>query len=44
MEEEFQILRADFTNLAKLVIDWQMLFFVEKFVVMDIGAKNNVYA
>ena len=31
-------------NLAKWAIDWQMLFNVEKFVVMHIGTNNTLYS
>ena len=39
-EDEVQLLRDDLTNLAKWAVDWQMLFIVEKFVVMHIVPKN----
>ena len=40
-EDEVQLLRDDLNNLAKWAIDWQMLFNVEKCVVMHIGTNNN---
>ena len=42
-EEDVQQLRADLKYLAKWAINWQMLFNVEKYVVMYIGANNNLY-
>ena len=38
-----QLLRDDLKNLAKWAIDWQMLFNVEKCVVMHIGTNNELY-
>ena len=35
-EDEVQLLRDDLKNLAKWAIDWQMLFNVEKCVVIQI--------
>ena len=43
-EDEVQLLRNDLTNLAKWVIDWQMLFNVETCVVMHIGKNNKLYS
>ena len=43
-EEEEQLLRDDLNNLAKWAIDWQMLFYVEKCVVMRIGTNNKLYS
>ena len=37
-------LAIDLKNLAKWVIDWQMLFNVEKCVVMRIGTNNKLYS
>ena len=39
-----QLLRDDLTNLDKWAIDWQMLFNVEKCVVMHIGTNNKFYS
>ena len=41
-EDEVQLLRDDLKNLAKWAIDWQILFNVEKFVVMHIGTNNKL--
>ena len=41
-EDELQLLRDDFKILAKWAIDWQMLFNVEKCVVMYIGTNNKL--
>ena len=35
---------ATSVNLAKWAIDWQMLFNVEKCVVMHIGTNNKLYS
>ena len=37
-------LRDDLKNLAKWAIDWQMLFNVEKCVVIHIGTNNKLYS
>ena len=39
----FELLRDDLKNLAKWAIDWQMLFNVDKCVVMHTGT-NNLYS
>ena len=41
-EDEVQLVRDDLQNLAKWAIDWQILFNVEKFVVMHIGTNNKL--
>ena len=43
IEDEVQLLRDDLKKLAKWAIDWQMLFNVEKYVVMHICTKNKLY-
>ena len=43
-EDEVQLLRDDLKNLAKRAIDWQMLFNVEKCVVMHIGTNNKLHS
>ena len=43
-EGEVQILRTDLKNLAKWDIDWQMVFNVEKYVVLHICGNTNLYA
>ena len=43
-EDEVQLLRDDLKNLPKWAINWQMLFNVEKFVVMHIGTNNTLYS
>ena len=43
-ENEVQLLRHDLKNLAKWATDWQMLFNVEKCVVMHIGTNNKLYS
>ena len=43
-EDEAQLLRDDLKHLAKSAIDWQMLFNVEKCVVMHIGTNNKLYS
>ena len=43
-EDEVQLLRDYLKNLAKWSIDWQMLFNVEKCVVMHIGTINKLYS
>ena len=43
-EDEVQLLRDDFKNLAKWAIDWQMLFNEEKWVIMHIGTNNKLYS
>ena len=42
-EDEVKKLRAELKKLPKWAIDWQMLFNVEKGLVMQIGANNNWY-
>ena len=42
-EEEVQLLRDYLKNVAKWAIDWQMLFNVEKCMVMHIGTNNKLY-
>ena len=42
-EDEVQLLRDYLKNVAKLAIDWQMLFNVEKCAVMHIGTNNKLY-
>ena len=44
IEDEVQLLRDDINNLAKWAIDWQMLFNVEKCVIMHIGTNNKLYS
>ena len=39
-----QLLGDDLKNLAKWAIDWQMLFNVEKCMVMHIGANDKLYS
>ena len=43
-EEEVQLLRDNLNNLAKWIIDWQMLFNVEKCVVMHFCTNNKLYS
>ena len=43
-EDEVQLLRDDLKNLAKWAIDWQMLFIVEKCVVMHIDTHYKLYS
>ena len=43
-ENEVQLLTYDLKNLAKRAIDWQMLFNVDKCVVMHIGTNNKLYS
>ena len=43
-EDEVQLFRDDLKNLAKWAIDWQMLFNVEKCVVMHICTNNKLYS
>ena len=43
-EDEVQLLRDDLNNLAKWAVDLQMLFNVEKCVVMHIGTNNKLYS
>ena len=43
-EDEVQLLRDDLNNLGKRAMDWQMLFNVEKCVVMHIGTNNKLYS
>ena len=43
-EDEVQLLRDDLKNLAKWAIDRQMLFNVEKCVVMHISTNNKLYS
>ena len=43
-EDEVQLLIDDLKKLAKWAIDWQMLFIVEKCVVMHIGRNNKFYS
>ena len=43
-EDEVQLFRDDLKNLAKWAIDCQMLFNVEKCVVMHIGTNNTLYS
>ena len=43
-EDEVQLVRDDLKNLAKWAIDWQMLFNVEKCVVMHIGTNNKLHS
>ena len=43
-EDEVRLLRDDLKNLAKWAIDWQMLFNVQKCVVMHIGTNNKLYS
>ena len=38
------LLRDDLKTLAKWAIDWQMLFNVEKCLVMDIDKSNKLYS
>ena len=40
-EDDVKLLRDDLKNLAKRAIDWQMLFNVEKCVVMYFGTNNK---
>ena len=41
-EDEVQLLRDDLKNFDKWTIDWQLLFNVEKYVVMHIGTNNKL--
>ena len=43
-EDEVQLLRDDLKHLAKWANDWQMLFNVEKCVVMHTGTNNKLYS
>ena len=43
-EDEVQLLSVDVKNLAKWAVDWQMLFNVEKCVVMHISTNNKLYS
>ena len=42
-EDEIQFLRDVLQNLADWAIDWQMLFIVDKCVVMHIGTNKELY-
>ena len=43
-EDEIKLLRDYLKNLAKWAIDWQMLFNVEKCVVIHIDTNNKLYS
>ena len=43
-EDDVQLLRDDLKNFAKWAIECQMLFNIEKCVVMHIGTNNKLYS